>query len=239
MSGPLPESRLDASRVDVWIFDLDNTLYPAESDLFAQVDRRMGEFICALVGCDRVAARRIQKQYYRDYGTTLRGLMSEHGVDPEEFLDYVHRIDVSGLGRDQRLGEAIHALPGRKFIYTNGSRRHAENVAGQIGLLHLFEDIFDIKASAYMPKPNRESYERFVSLFGLTPARAAMFEDLPRNLEAPAALGMTTVLVKPADGAHPDAGERWALPDDVGAHVHHVTTDLTAFLKDLQPVERE
>jgi putative hydrolase of the HAD superfamily len=220
---------------DIWIFDLDNTLYPAHCNLFHQVDVRMGEFISSLLDVDRVDARKIQKTYYRDYGTTLRGLMAERGVDPRKFLDYVHDIDHSVIPVDAALGEAIAALPGRKLIFTNGSRRHAESVAGQIGILEYFEDIFDIVAADYLPKPHAETYRVFLDKFSFEGDRAAMFEDLSRNLKVPADLGMATVLVKPREGEHPDDRDGWVQPDEGGDHVHHVTSDLTGFLRDIVP----
>jgi putative hydrolase of the HAD superfamily len=219
--------------VETWIFDLDNTLYPAECDLFAQVDRRMGAFIAALLGVDPVEARRVQKRYYRDYGTTLRGLMHEHQVEPLGFLDYVHDIDLSPVPPDRMLCAAIAALPGRKFILTNGTRAHAEKVARRIGVLEHFDDIFDIAAGDFVPKPDPAIYRRFIERFSILPARAAIFEDLSRNLEAPSALGMTTVLVKVAGRPHPDAREDWTPQDETAGHVDHVTDDLSGFLGEI------
>lgn len=208
------------SHVDTWIFDLDNTLYRADTDVFAQVDQRMTAFIGDLLGLDPVQARKVQKDYYHAHGTTLSGLMKEHGMKPEPFLSYVHDIDVSMLAADPVLGEALKALPGRRFIYTNGSVDHATNVLGQLGIESLFDDIFDIHAAGYVPKPHTEPYDRFVARGGFKPEGAAMFEDIHRNLKAPHDLGMTTVWV------------RTAIPDDGEdhAHVHHQTDDLPGFL---------
>lgn len=227
------ESRF--KQVDVWIFDLDNTLYPPSSDLFSQVDQRMGAFISKLLNLDRIEARKVQKTYYRDYGTTLRGLMQEHGIDPEVFLNYVHDIDHSPILPNRALAEAIKMLPGQKLIFTNGSRRHAEAVAGKIGILNLFDDIFDIAASNYVPKPQHAAYQSFIDAHKINASRAAMFEDLSRNLTVPAELGMATILVTAGDDNHPDAAEDWVRPDERGDHVHHVTQDLTAFLGDISP----
>src|SRR5690606_770011 len=137
---------------------LDNTLYPAECNLFAQVDQRMGEFISIYLDIPFAEARKLQKGYYRSYGTTLSELMAVHGLKPEKFLEYVHDIDVSAVERAPRLGAAIETLPGRKFIFTNGSRRHAENVAGALGILEIFDDIFDIGTADYIPKPDIAAY---------------------------------------------------------------------------------
>lgn len=219
-------------RVESWIFDLDNTLYPAHCDLFAQVDQRMGEFISNLLGVDRAEAKRIQKDYYYRYGTTLSGLMREHKIPPGGFLDYVHDIDLAPIDAAPALGIAIQSLPGRKFIFTNGSRRHAERVAEKLGIFHHFDDCFDIVAGEYVPKPSPEAYDRFLKAHGVDARAAAMFEDLPHNLESPHTLGMSTVLVRSANHDHPSqkAMAEWrALP----AHIHHITDDLTAFLQEL------
>jgi putative hydrolase of the HAD superfamily len=226
----------DAARfreIETWVFDLDNTLYPVECDLFSQVDQRMGEFIADFLAVDFAEARRVQKDYYRTFGTTLHGLMHRHGVDPHAFLDYVHDIDLSPLTHDAGLARAIGALPGRKYILTNGSRAHAERVAGKLGVLEQFDDVFDIAAGGYMPKPDRAIYERFLERFTVRPEQAAIFEDLSRNLEMPSVLGMATILVTPAACAHPDDREGWAPQDREAPHVDHVTDDLKRFLLEI------
>lgn len=218
------------ARVETWIFDLDNTLYPAECNLFAQVDQRMGAFISELLSVGLVEAKRIQKDYYYRYGTTLAGLMREHKLPPERFLDFVHDIDLAPVSALPKLGAALEALPGRKFIFTNGSRRHAERVAGKLGVLHHFDDLFDIVASDYVPKPSPAAYASFLKAHGVEAKVAAMFEDLPHNLESPHILGMSTVLVRSTYIDHPTqkAMADWrALP----AHIHHITDDLTGFLE--------
>src|SRR5262245_50166034 len=218
-------------RTEVWVFDLDNTLYPADCRLFAQVDQRMGEFIARYLGVPFAYARHLQKSYYRQFGTTLTGLMQVHRMDPKPFLDYVHDLDLSGLAGDPRLAAAIERLPGRKLIFTNGSRAHAERVAGKLGVLDLFEGIFDIVAADYVPKPAPACYDLFLDAHGVEAAGAAMFEDMPHNLEAPHALGMTTVLVRSdANDDHPiqKAMRGWAAPPP---HVHHMTYDLAGFLE--------
>jgi putative hydrolase of the HAD superfamily len=216
--------------VETWIFDLDNTLYPASCNLFAQVDQRMGEFIAKTIGVPFAHARHLQKAYYRQFGTTLSGLMQVHKMKPEPFLEYVHDIDLSVLPEDPGLAEAIARLPGRRLIFTNGSRRHAENVAAKIGILHLFEDICDISATNFVPKPERAAFEGMVARHGLNAQRAAMFEDMPHNLEVPSALGMRTVLVHSDYIDHPAQLKvrNWTeLPD----HIHHLTRDLTGFIE--------
>ncbi|MFC2951341.1 pyrimidine 5'-nucleotidase [Marinicaulis aureus] len=223
----------DLTHVESWVFDLDNTLYSADCQLFAQIDARMTEFICGRFEMERGEARRLQKAYYVEYGTTMSGLMTRHDVCPDEFLEFVHDIDVSVVHENPDLGAALAALPGRKFIFTNGSVKHAENVAGALGVLHHFDEIFDIKAAGYAPKPRREPYEKFLASHGIAPQGAVMFEDIVQNLEAPHALGMTTVLVH-SDAAWLDDEpheKRPARRGDNAAHVHYVTDDITAFLK--------
>jgi putative hydrolase of the HAD superfamily len=230
-----PPLRDPFDRIDTWVFDLDNTLYPADCNLFAQIDRRMAEFIELTLDCDMATARRLQKTYYAQYGTTLSGLMSEHGVAPETFMDFVHDIDLSGVQQDADLRIGIESLPGRRYIFTNGSARHAENVAGHLGLLDAFDGVFDIASAGYEPKPRNTAYEAFLGAFAIKPSATAMFEDMPQNLEVPFAVGMRTVLVQTAAlwCADEPVGKRPSRPGERFAHVHHVTDDLTDFLREL------
>jgi putative hydrolase of the HAD superfamily len=217
-------------QTDVWIFDLDNTLYPAECNLFAQVDHRMGAFIAHYLGVPYEHARHLQKTYYRQFGTTLAGLMAIHKLDPTEFLAYVHDIDLTVVQEAPELRAAVSALPGRKLIYTNGSHRHAERVAEKLGVLDLFEGICDIAACDYVPKPEADAFQRMIKRHAVDGTRAAMFEDMPMNLSAPHDLGMTTVLVHSSYVDHPvqEKMKTWTeLPD----HIHHMTLDLTEFLR--------
>lgn len=222
----------DFRHVDAWIFDLDNTLYPAQCHLFKQIDARMTRFVQDRLDLDFDDARRLQKNYYADYGTTLSGLMTVNSIPPTEFLDYVHDIDLRVLPDSRALSDKIDALPGRKFIFTNGSTRHAENVCYALGLTVTFDGIFDIVAANYRPKPHRATYEQFLTRYEIAPTRAAMFEDLAINLEAPHALGMTTVLITSTAQWLDDepAAKRPAKPGDTFDHVHHVTDDIDHFL---------
>ena len=218
------------AHVDTWVFDLDNTLYPAGSDLWPRIDARITAFIMALYGCDGLSARALQKFYYTRHGTTLKGLMEADGVDPELFLAFVHDVDRTSVVANPALAAAVAALPGRKLIFTSGSRFHAEKTAEALGLGGLFEDVFDIVAGALVPKPEAGAYDAFLARHGVDPRRAAMFEDIPRNLLVPKRLGMTTVLVVPPPGAA-DPREPFEIaglerPD----HVDHVTADLAGFL---------
>ncbi|WP_206659594.1 pyrimidine 5'-nucleotidase [Hansschlegelia zhihuaiae] len=220
--------------VETWVFDLDNTLYPASSRLFDQIDAKITAYVMERTGLDGISARALQKYYYRQHGTTLAGMMAEDGLDPDHFLAFVHDIDHSVLVPAPELAAAIARLPGRRFILTNGSRRHAESVASRLGVADLFEDVFDIAAAGFVPKPERVAYDAFLKLHGITPASAAMFEDLSKNLVVPHTLGMRTVLVTPRDG-EPEGLERLTAADDAeaGPHVDHVTDDLPGFLSAL------
>ncbi|MBX3492986.1 MAG: pyrimidine 5'-nucleotidase [Parvibaculum sp.] len=222
------------SHIETWVFDLDNTLYPPACDLFAQVDQRMTAFIGDFLGVDALEARRIQKDFYVEHGTTLSGLMKVHGLEPAAFLQFVHDIDVSAVAPDAALGAAIGRLPGRKLIFTNGSTAHAENVIQQLGIADVFDGIYDIVTARYEPKPRRGAYEHLIEASGFDPASAAMFEDIARNLEAPHALGMTTVWVRPG-APGPERHQQISHEGADGDHVHHVTDDLRGFLEALTP----
>lgn len=216
--------------VETWVFDLDNTLYPHHLNLWQQVDERIRLYIERLLNLSKDDAFRMQKDYYRRYGTTLRGLMLEHGLAPDDFLDFVHEIDHSPLEPNPQLGAAIERLPGRKLILTNGTRKHADAVMQRLAIHEHFDDVFDIVAAELEPKPSPQTYERFLALHGVDPKQAAMFEDLARNLATPHALGMTTVLVIP-EGTREVLREDWELEGRDDDHVDYVTDDLTGFLQ--------
>jgi putative hydrolase of the HAD superfamily len=216
--------------VETWVFDLDNTLYPHHLNLWHQVDERIRNYVANYLRISYDEAFRLQKDYYRRYGTTMRGLMTEHGLQPDEYLEMVHQIDHSPLTPNPTLGAAIEKLPGRKLIMTNGTRKHAEAVLQRLEIHRHFEDVFDIAAADLDPKPLPQVYRRFLARHGVDPARAAMFEDLARNLEVPHTLGMTTVLVVP-EAARAVIREDWEMHGRDASHVDHVTEDLTAFLQ--------
>ena len=222
----------DLKHIESWVFDLDNTLYGAECMLFEEIDARMTAFIRKRLATPISDARRLQKHYYVKYGTTLSGLMREHDVCPDEFLDYVHDIDMSPISENKALAAAIRNLPGKKLIFTNGSVAHAERVTAALGLNDLFNDIFDIKAADYTPKPHPESYKAFLKRHEVNPSRAIMFDDLSHNLEEPHALGMTTVLVCSDAAWLEDEPEkkRPAKIGDAGDHIHYATNDIAEFL---------
>jgi putative hydrolase of the HAD superfamily len=223
------------SHINTWVFDLDNTLYPADCDLWPKIDERITLYLAYLFGLDGMSSRALQKYYYQRYGTTLRGLMEEHGIGPKEFLDFTHEIDRSSLLSDVALATAITALPGRKLILTNGSRKHALLTAGALGLEAMFEDIFDIADADFVPKPAAATYERFFERHAVDPARAVMFEDLASNLIIPHERGMATVLVVPKPGQidHRDAFEIFR--DAAPSHIDFVTSDLARFLRGVAP----
>jgi putative hydrolase of the HAD superfamily len=212
--------RTDFAHVEAWVFDLDNTLYPADIRLFDQIERRMTDYVMRTLEVDEAEADRLRRHYWQAHGTTLAGLMREHGIDPEPYLAEVHDIDLTSVTPHEALRAAIARLPGRKIVYTNGSREHARRVTAAIGLAGAFDGLYGFEDAAYVPKPQAAAFATVFGLDGLAPARAAMFEDDHRNLVVPHSLGMRTVLVGPeaagAGEAHP--------------HVHHATDDLAAFL---------
>ncbi len=218
------------AHIETWVFDLDNTLYPHHVNLWQQVDVRIRDFVAAYLDVPKDEAFKIQKDYYRRYGTTMRGMMTEHGVNADDYLAFVHEIDHSPLDPNPAMGAAIEKLPGRKLILTNGSRAHADKVTERLGISAHFEDVFDIVSAELEPKPARQTYLRFLKQHEVDPARAAMFEDLARNLVTPHELGMTTVLVVP-DGTKSVVREDWELEGRDAAHVDHITDDLTGFLQ--------
>ncbi len=227
----------DFAHVGTWIFDLDNTLYAADTDLFEQIDARMTQWLGRQFALSPADARAMQKRYYAEHGTTLAGLMSVHGLPPGPFLDYVHDIDLSVLSPHPELRAALEALPGRRLVFPNGSTRHAERVLGALGLDGVFADCFDIEATGWLPKPQPAAFARLVEAHAFDPRAAAMFEDLARNLVPAHALGMRTVLVRSGkDWSHEPEDARPATHGGaVPAHVHHVTDDLTGFLRALRP----
>ena len=183
------------AHVTTWIFDLDNTLYPASTGLFDLIDERMGAYIQRLLDCDPVEARRVQKSHFHEHGTTLAGLMKEHGVDPHDFLGDVHDIALDRVQCDERLGRLLLQLPGRRFVFTNGDAPYARRVLARIGVGDHFDDLHDIHASSYRPKPDPYGYRLLCDRFNIDPAHALFADDIAQNLAPAKALGMTTVWV--------------------------------------------
>jgi putative hydrolase of the HAD superfamily len=222
-------TRRGFASVETWVFDLDNTLYPHHL-LWQQVDDRIRAYVSEFLKVSAEDAFKIQKDFYKRYGTTMRGMMTEHGVDPDDYLEFVHQIDHSPLEPNPALGAAIESLPGRKLILTNGTRKHADAVMKKLEIDRHFEDVFDIAAANLNPKPLPQVYDRFLHKHGVDPARAAMFEDLARNLEVPHALGMTTVLVVPEKNKE-IFREIWENAGRDDPHVDHVTDNLAGFIR--------
>ena len=226
------DDRLRASfeHVTTWVFDLDNTLYPPDSGIWPKINERITLFLIDLFGLDGQSAQALHRYYYMRHGTTLRGLVEENIDAAERFLEFVHDIDRSALKPDPVLAREVARLRGRKLIFTNGSRDHAILTARQLGLDGLFEDAFDIVAARLTPKPAEAAYQAFCDRFDVDPRRAAMFEDVAKNLAVPKAKGMTTVLVtaKPGQVDHRELHDRAGM--EGAADVDYVTNDLAAFL---------
>jgi putative hydrolase of the HAD superfamily len=224
MSTPATGGR-PLSEIETWIFDLDNTLYPASSRLFDQIHARMTHFIADRLDLTLEAALAVQKTYFRAHGTTLRGLMTVDRIDPADFLNFVHQVDLSRVPRDAVLVGALAALPGRKIVHTNGSQRHAERLLDHLGIAASFSGIVDIAIAGYEPKPGLAGYHALLQRHQVHPEAALMVEDMARNLVPAAALGMTTAWVRnPVD---------WAADGSTDDHIHHVVDDLGGFLADI------
>ncbi|MEM1006497.1 MAG: pyrimidine 5'-nucleotidase [Pseudomonadota bacterium] len=204
------------AHVTQWVFDLDNTLYPPHMRLFDQIEALMTDYVVRAIGVDRTEADRLRSTYWRQYGTTLAGLMAEHDLDPDPYLHAVHQVDMSHLDPDAELADHIQSLPGRRIVYTNGTAPYAERVLAARGLGGLFDAIYGVEHAGYRPKPEMAAFQAIFTQDGIDTSKAAMFEDEPRNLAAPHAMGMRTVHVAP-DRHEAD-------------HIHHHTDDLTAFL---------
>ncbi|WP_421785542.1 pyrimidine 5'-nucleotidase [Hyphobacterium sp.] len=226
----------DLSHVATWVFDLDNTLYPSDAAVMAQVDAKMTDYVARLLDLDRDQARKVQKDYWREYGTTLNGLMANHQIpDGRDFLDFVHDVDLSVVTPDPALAQHIKELPGRRLVYTNGSMKHAENVCTRLGLSDCFDDMFDVEAAGFQPKPHLAGFDRFSRRFGIEAPESAFFEDSIRNLKTAYDLGWTTILVRARPGPR---DEESAGPDEHPAHVHYAADCLKTFLSTAQTKDR-
>jgi putative hydrolase of the HAD superfamily len=232
-SKPTPDRasalRAKFARIDTWVFDLDNTLYPSDSDLWPRIEQRITVFLMELFGFDGLSARALQRHYYQRHGTTLAGLIDEDIAAADQFLAFVHDIDRSNLAANPPLAREIAELPGRKLIFTNGSREHALATAAQLGLHGAFEDVFDIVAANMIPKPAAAAYRAFFDRYGIDPTRAAMFEDIAKNLVVPRTLGMATTLVVAGAGRIDHRQEHDRAIDDAHA-IDFITSDLAGFL---------
>jgi putative hydrolase of the HAD superfamily len=206
----------DLTHIDAWLFDLDETLYPASNGLMGLIRERISEYVVQVTGLPLVEARVVQRGWFEIHGASLPGLLAQYDATPADFLDYVHDLDLEGLAPDPALDAALHALPGRRFVFTNSSAAHAERVLAKIGVAERFEGVFHIEAADLLPKPAPATYDRMISAFGIAPSATCFFEDSAKNLEQAHILGMTTVLV----GEH-------AVP---APHIDYTTPDLLSFL---------
>lgn len=231
MAYTLRRERCPLGAVETWVFDLDNTLYPASSGLFPQVQERMNEYIARLLGVSLDEAKALRARYFREHGTTMHGLMAVHRVDPHEFMAFVHDVDLSCVPANPALVAALGGLSGRKLIYTNGSVPHAENLLKHLGISRHFDDIFDIVASEFAPKPAMAPLRVFVERFGVRPVGALMVEDMAKNLVPAAEIGMTTAWVK--------TNVDWAAIASDADHINYVVDDLAGFLAAAGAMERE
>ncbi len=214
-------------KINTWIFDLDNTLYSADSGIFQQVHRLMGEFISNNLGIDMPEAKRLQSKYYKQHGTTLRGMMDNHGIDPDHFLREVHKLDYSIVGPNNMLNEQLQKLKGRKIIYTNANKQHVDDVLKRIELTNYFDEIFDIKMANYIPKPEVKPYEQIIDLYDIDAKSSIMFDDIAKNLVPAKKVNFTSVWI--------DAGYE-NFSDDIQAsrdYLDFQTRDLSIFLKDV------
>jgi putative hydrolase of the HAD superfamily len=212
------------SHIRNWIFDLDNTLYPANANLFALIDARIGAYVQRLLGCSAEEAHRVQKAYFHAHGTTLSGLMADHGTDPHDYLDFVHDVDMAVLEMNEALIEALARLPGRKLVFTNGDAPYARKVLDKLGLGATFEAIHDIHATRYRPKPEPSAYQGLCDAYDLDPHACLFVEDMARNLGPAKAIGMTTVWIDNGSEQAPDADRSFIdyTITDLGAWLHTV-----------------
>jgi putative hydrolase of the HAD superfamily len=208
-----------------WIFDLDNTLYPASANLFVEMDARIGSYVARHLKVDAEEARRIQKGYFHAHGTTLAGLMAEHDVDPHHYLADVHSLDMSVLVQNPPLAAALARLPGRKLLFTNADTSYAERVLERLGLGESFEAIHDVHAMAYRPKPEPDAYRGLCDAYGIDPAESLFVEDMARNLRPAKAIGMTTVWVDNGSEQPPEDGDQ--------GFIDYTTTDIGHWLLDM------
>jgi putative hydrolase of the HAD superfamily len=214
-------------QIKTWIFDLDNTLYSADSGIFQQVHELMGKFVSAHLNIDIDQAKQIQKKYYKQHGTTLRGMMDNHGVDPDYFLTEVHRLDYSIVEPNHKLNEELKKLKGRKIIFTNANMQHALDVLERLELSNFFDEIYDIKMANYIPKPEISSYKQLIEQFNISTESAAMFDDIAKNLVPAKKVGFTSIWI--------DAGYE-NFSDDIQASKKYLdleTTNITEFLKNV------
>ena len=215
----------ELTNIKYWLFDLDNTLYAGTTKVFDQVDKKMSKFISEKLNLSIEEAKKIQKDYFHEYNTTLNGMIKNHEIDANEFLEFVHDVNLDFLKKDKFLENEIMKLNGKKIIFTNGSRAHAENVTKRIGIDKLFDGIFDIVDSDFIPKPSKESYKKIIENYKIEPQYCIFFEDIARNLKPAHELGMKTVWIK--------NNEPWAAKFSDSTFINYKTDNLAKFLKEI------
>ena len=215
------------NKIDTWIFDLDNTLYSADSGIFQQVHKLMGKFIVEHLNVNINEAKNIQRKYYKKHGTTLRGLMDNHGIDPDSFLEEVHKLDYSIVSPNLKLAKNLENLNGKKFIFTNANKKHADIILDKLQITNLFEGIFDIKMANYIPKPEIQTYEKLIETYNINPNKTIMFDDIAKNLVPASKKGFTTVWI---NVGHEN------FSDDIASskkYLDHQTKDLSNWLSNI------
>ena len=215
----------DLSKIKFWLFDLDNTLYSGDTKVFDQVDKKMSKFISEKLNVSLEEAKKIQKNYFHEYNTTLNGMIKNHDIDGNEFLEFVHDVDLGFLKKNEPLKIEIEKLKGKKIIFTNGSKAHASNVTSRIGIEQLFDGVFDIVDSDFYPKPSMEPYKKIIENYKIVPEYCIFFEDIARNLKPAYELGMKTVWI--------ENNEPWAAKYSDEEFVNYKTGSLTNFLKEI------
>ena len=215
----------DLSKIKFWLFDLDNTLYSGDTKVFDQVDKKMSKFISEKLKVNLEEAKKIQKNYFYEYNTTLNGMIKNHDIDAKEFLEFVHDVNLEFLKKDEPLKKEIEKLKGKKIIFTNGSKAHASNVTSRIGIEQLFDGVFDIVDSDFYPKPSLEPYKKIIENYKIVPEYCIFFEDIARNLKPAYELGMKTVWI--------ENNEPWAAKYSDEEFVNYKTGSLTKFLKEI------
>lgn len=215
------------ANVTDWVFDLDDTLYPSTCDVFFKMEKRICEYMCNHIpNIDFEKARELQREYYSKYGVTIRGLMIHHNIDPDDFLEYAHDIDLSILPRNDELNRNLSRLKGKKYIFTNGIKSHAERVLNRVGISDHFEGIFSIREAHFVPKPSIDIYKKMIATFNIDPNTSAMFDDAQKNLRPAHELGMATVWVR-------GAIDHFSKVEENPEFIDYTTKDITSWLGDL------
>ena len=219
----------ELKKIRYWLFDLDNTLYSGDTKVFDQVDKKMSKFISEKLKVSEEEAKKIQKNYFHEYNTTLNGMIKNHDIDANEFLEFVHDVNLDFLQKDELLKDQINRLNGKKIIFTNGSKAHAANVTKRIGIDKLFDGVFDIVDSNFYPKPSIEPYKKIIENYNIEPEYCIFFEDIARNLKPAHELGMKTVWIKNK--------EPWAAKYSDAEFINYKTDNLANFLKEINEYE--